>query len=231
MNDWPIYLFAVFFLVLGLFTIWYSLPSSKGLVGEWLVQNVLKKLANKYRGFEIKDIMIGQGNSSTQIDNILITRKAIYVFEVKNYMGRVYGNQYQEQWYQTIRYENKRKGRGGKTYTKTHIEKNAFFNPIKQNIIHVEALKNTIESIKNKPIFNIVVFMNQTNLNNIEMVDSKAVVIKRGKIAKTVSNFEKSLNDLNLDPMIVWEEILTKNTKSKKNFKEHIQKIKAKYGK
>lgn len=223
--------FFIFSLLFALFASWLIRRSTKGLMGELFVKWKLDKLAKKYQGVAFHNFMLGEGEQSTQLDNVLITSKAVYVIEVKNYAGRVYGSQYQDQWFQTIRYDNKRKGRGGRTYTKTHIAKNSFFNPIKQNMIHVNAMKQWIESIKTLPVLNIVVFMNRGNIYNVDMKDESSYVINRRHLAKLVKQKEKALEVQSVDLAVIEEEIKNKNTYSKKNLKKHIRKIKQKYHK
>jgi hypothetical protein len=201
------------------------------MIGEYFVKKQLEKLAKKYQGLSFHNLMLGTGDRSTQLDNLLITSKAVYVIEVKNYAGRVYGGQYQDQWYQTIRYDNKRRGRGGRTYTKTHIAKNAFFNPIKQNLIHVNAIKQSIQSVQSLPLFNVVVFMNRTNITNVEMKDDTAYVINRRHLRRLVKQKEKELNTQSVDLARIQDEFTKKNTFSKANLKKHIRKIKEKYNK
>jgi hypothetical protein len=231
MNDLPAIAFFVFSVLFALFALWLTLPSTKGLMGEYFVKKQLEKLAKKYQGLSFHNLMLGTGDQSTQLDNLLITSKAVYVIEVKNYAGRVYGGQYQDQWYQTIRYDNKRRGRGGRTYTKTHIAKNAFFNPIKQNLIHVNAIKQSIQSVQSLPLFNVVVFMNRGNISNIEMKDDTAYVINRRHLRRLVKQKEKELNTQSVDLARIQDEFTKKNTFSKANLKKHIRKIKEKYNK
>jgi hypothetical protein len=231
MNDLPAIAFFVFSVLFALFALWLTLPSTKGTIGEYFVKKQLEKLAKKYQGLSFHNLMLGTGDQSTQLDNLLITSKAVYVIEVKNYAGRVYGGQYQDQWYQTIRYDNKRRGRGGRTYTKTHIAKNAFFNPIKQNLIHVNAIKQSIQSVQSLPLFNVVVFMNRTNITNVEMKDDTAYVINRRHLRRLVKQKEKELNTQSVDLARIQDEFTKKNTFSKANLKKHIRKIKEKYNK
>jgi hypothetical protein len=231
MNDLPAIAFFIFSVLFALFALWLTFPSTKGMIGEYFVKKLLEKLAKKYQGLSFHNLMLGTGDQSTQLDNLLITSKAVYVIEVKNYAGRVYGGQYQDQWYQTIRYDNKRRGRGGRTYTKTHIAKNAFFNPIKQNLIHVNAIKQSIQSVQSLPLFNVVVFMNRTNITNIEMKDETAYVINRRQLRRLVKQKEKELKIQPVDLLSIQDEFTKKNTFSKANLKKHIRKIKEKYNK
>jgi hypothetical protein len=231
MNDLPAIAFFVFSVLFALFALWLTLPSTKGMIGEYFVKKQLEKLAKKYQGLSFHNLMLGTGDQSTQLDNLLITSKAVYVIEVKNYAGRVYGGQYQDQWYQTIRYDNKRRGRGGRTYTKTHIAKNAFFNPIKQNLIHVNAIKQSIQSVQGLPLLNVVVFMNRGNISNVEMKDESSYVINRRHLSRLVKQKEKELKAQPIDLAIIQDEFTKKNTFSKENLKKHIRKIRQKYNK
>lgn len=231
MNDSSTILLFIFSVIFALFALWLTLPSTKGVIGEYLVKMQLEKLAKKYQGLSFHNLMFGTGVQSTQLDNLLITSKAVYAIEVKNYAGRVYGGQYQDQWYQTIRYDNKRRGRGGRTYTKTHIAKNAFFNPIKQNLIHVNAIKQSIQSVQSLPLLNVVVFMNRTNTTNIDMKDETSFVVNRSHLKRLIRKKEKELSSQVVDLATIQEEFIKKNTFSKDNLKSHIRKIKQKYKK
>jgi len=231
MNDLPVIAFFIFSVLFALFALWLTLPSTKGMIGEYFVKKLLEKLAKKYQGLSFHNLMLGTGDQSTQLDNLLITSKAVYVIEVKNYAGRVYGGQYQDQWYQTIRYDNKRRGRGGRTYTKTHIAKNAFFSPIKQNLIHVNAIKQSIQSVQPLPLLNVVVFMNRGNITNVEMKDDTSYVINRRHLSRLVKQKEKELKAQPVDLTLIQNEFTKKNTFSKENLKKHIRKIRQKYNK
>jgi hypothetical protein len=227
--------FAVWFFIASVFLLvlatWLVTPKMKGWLGEYFVKKILIKLAIQLEGLQYHDLLIGEGEQSTQIDNLFITKKAVYVIEVKNYAGRVYGHQYQDQWSQTIRYDNKKKTRSGKVYTKTHIAKNQFFNPIKQNQIHVNAIKNMLNKRQQLPIYNIVVFMNRTNIQNITMVDDKAFLINRRHLRKTILKLEKQHQKVIEDLITVDQEVMAKNVMSKSNLKAHVRKLKKKYPK
>jgi hypothetical protein len=231
MNDSFAINFFILSVIFALPTLWLTLPSTKGMIGEYFVKKQLEKLAKKYKGLSFHNLMLGTGDQSTQLDNILITSKAVYVIEVKNYAGRIYGGQYQDQWYQTIRYDNIRRGRGGRTYTKAHIAKNAFLNPIKQNLIHVNAIKQSIQSVQSLPLLNVVVFMNRGNISNVEMKDASSYVINRKHLKGLVKNKEKELKAQAVDFTLIQDELTKKNTFSKENLKKHIRKIKQKYNK
>ena len=110
--------------------------------------------------------MIPYGDKTSQIDNIFMSQKAIYVIEAKNYQGFIYGSEIQSSWTLTRKttktYQNKR----GKSYQKSFINKYSFYNPIMQNQTHIEALKKLIKT--SVPTVNLVVFSNQALLKDVK---------------------------------------------------------------
>ena len=114
----------VIVLILGIrFYIKSNSPEYKGTVGESIVAKYLNKLPeNEYTVFN--NIYIKCGNSSIQIDHLIISIYGIFVIETKNYSGWIFGNENQNYWTQII-FKNKTK----------------FINPIKQNNSHINSIK------------------------------------------------------------------------------------------
>lgn len=81
-----------------------------GIQGEYDVKNVLIKIAQECGegSFQLRDILLSKNGYTSQIDNILVTRKAIYVIEVKNYDAWIFGNDTSKYWTR-IKYEYKSK--------------------------------------------------------------------------------------------------------------------------
>jgi hypothetical protein len=77
----------------------------------------------------------------------------------------------------------------------------------------------------------VVVFMNRTNITNVEMKDDTAYVINRRNLRRLVKQKEKELNTQSVDLTLIQDEFAKKNTFSKANLKKHIRKIKEKYNK
>ena len=75
-------LFFIGIVVTGI-VMYFRTPKGKGIIGEWRVHRVLKSAAKKYGGIELYDFMFEDNRSSSQIDNMLLTNKALYVIEVK----------------------------------------------------------------------------------------------------------------------------------------------------
>ena len=99
----------------------------KGFVGEFVVDQI----ANRYLPEDFKilsDVVLKSDNGTTQIDQILVSPYGIFVIEVKNYKGWIFGSN--GRWTQVL-YNTKHK----------------FQSPLKQNCKHV----NTLQSILKFP--------------------------------------------------------------------------------
>lgn len=222
---------VVCIVVLSVASVYLNLPSTKGKIGEWRVKNTLIKLAKTYDGYQFHDVMLGTGEESAQIDNILITQKSAYVIETKNYRGRIYGRENDQNWYQTIKYVNEKKNRRGGTYKKTHIEKNAFYNPVLQNRTHVNKMSRAFPILQHLTVYNIVVFLNRADLTNVE-INSRAISVTHlNKLPRLIHEIESKKSPLiNQEGLFNFsKEIEMKNTKSKENIQEHVDRIKRKY--
>ena len=114
----------------------------KGYYGEYLVFQELYD-----NGFGVGKLLMnveipGLHTDDTEIDLIYLHETGIYVFEVKHYKGDIYGKIDDDHWTQ---------------FFKT-VKNNVFYNPVKQNQGHIDALKKLIK--KDAPINSIIVFTN-----------------------------------------------------------------------
>lgn len=204
----------------------------KGIIGEWRVNKVLKSLAKKHGGLELHDFMFKDNRSSSQIDNMLLTQKALYVLEVKNYRGHIFGNESQLNWTVTVKHINKRKSKSGKIYKKINISKFQFYNPLKQNQTHINKIKNLTDIQDKLPIINIVVFGKNSVIRDVTSSNSVYVLHHR-EIKKTINNIEYTLiNTINNETQIdIIDELYAINIVDKKIRKDHVKKLKQKYSK
>lgn len=123
--------------------------------GEKHVSSFLEYLpCEEYQVFN--DLLIRDGNYTTQVDHIVISRYGVFVLETKNVHGKVYGSGNSEFWKQYLPDTGYR--RYG--YTKEHQLR----NPIWQNDGHIKSLRRLIFG-NDLPIFGIVVFPNETEIN------------------------------------------------------------------
>lgn len=97
----------------------------------------LKLDPSVYRVFN--DLIIPDKKGETQIDHVVASKYGIFVIEVKNYNGWIFGNKDDAYWTQVI-----------------FKEKHRFQNPLRQNYRHIMALSEYLGIDKNN--FHSVVF-------------------------------------------------------------------------
>jgi hypothetical protein len=111
--------------------------------------------------------MFSVNQKSVQIDHVYINSTGIYVIETKNYAGRIYGKEEQDQWTQVLAY--------GKV-------KNHFYSPIKQNNGHIYSLNQVLKEFPNVKLFSIIVFMQTASL----FIESVTPVITIRELRNTI---------------------------------------------
>ena len=121
-------------------------PELKGKVGEEIIAGYLSELPH-HKYHVLNDILLEIGNTSSQIDHIVVSEYGLFVVETKNYAGVVYGQENDNHWTQII---------GSK--------KNSFYNPIRQNQRHVQVLQQCIGRPLNEFV-PVVVFSRNCSLN------------------------------------------------------------------
>lgn len=168
---------------LAIFAAFLNTPHGKGWVGETRVKWVIKKTKPGER-YVINNLMLQPEEGKTsQIDHVLINRKGIFVIETKNYAGRIYGKESQQEWTQTLNY--------GKV-------KHKLYNPIKQNKTHIYHVSNALSEAHR--ITSAVVFVQ----GNVQYIEAPGVyslsglkkLIKKGKNTLTEAQMERAYNDL-----------------------------------
>lgn len=151
------------FLALGTGFVWYYLkiyvPRKKqlekrlatGVTGEKQAVEYLHKMFAEHG---VTDYYILQNvileyapGRTTEIDIVCLTRKGIYVVEMKNYKGKITGDEGDYQWIQEVGYKEKRFF--------------PFYNPVKQNLTHIRTLQRYVKP----PIYNWVLFGHNAELN------------------------------------------------------------------
>lgn len=126
-------------------------PKAKGNAGEGKTDRKLRRFARKEKdGVTLRDLLLPARTGTSQIDNILVNRYGIFVIEVKNYAGRVYGGIKDRLWYHES---------AGKTK-----QMHSFLNPTIQNNGHVAALRALLKNHPNLRYYPIVAFSNNCEL-------------------------------------------------------------------
>ncbi len=146
-------------------------PANRGTIGESRVSNRLNRLqGEEYK--VINDVLIKIGDRSSQIDHIVVSIYGIFVIETKNYSGWIHGNEDSQYWMQTI-YE----------------QKTQFYNPIRQNQGHINALKKIFSDYQYVMYYSIIVFAGSAELKNIH---TTTPVVYGGELVDTILNQNKT---------------------------------------
>ena len=140
----------------------------KGDIGEKVTAKHLMRLPSDY--VVLSDVLLPTDYGTTQIDHVVICPYGIFVIEVKNYNGNIFGSENSQYWTQNI-----------------YGHKYEFRNPLKQNLAHIYALKNVVNGLKKVPFYSIIAFGNQARLClNIDSID----VIYINEIEKKIREYD-----------------------------------------
>ena len=165
--------------------IWWHFRSDtdkKGEEGEDIVAENLKYIGNEF--IVLRNINLPRKNKdSVQIDFLCVSKKGIFVIEVKNWLGRITGDYEDEIWHSQI-------------YDIINEQK----NPIKQNEWHIDVLKRFIK--QNMTYYSIIVFtdradirwidkeQNKTYITNISYLNNKIYSIYESSNIKPYNNYK-----------------------------------------
>ena len=203
-------------------------PKAKGIKGEKMVGAILKKAALTHGGIELWDWMVQDDQAAAQVDNLLLTQKALYVFEVKNYRGRIFGSPTQLHWTMTLLTSYTKKTKRGKRVKKTHLSKHRFYNPIMQNQTHIRKLTHVLEGTPTVPIINVVVFGSKADVSEVSSI--KEVVSYR-HLMRLIDQYEASLEVcLSIEDQIdVVDRLYEADIRDKKARRAHVKNLRLKY--
>ncbi len=205
--DLQIIIIVTLLIIYGIFIYYKKIVVSKikGSLGEYKVALKLNRLCKKeYK--VLNDILLKNGKLTTQIDHVVISKSGIFIIETKNYKGWIHGHENSEYWIQTI-YKHKTK----------------FKNPIKQNWIHVYALKNNLPEYSGIKYFPIVVFSGSSILKNIT---ARFPVIKTNKLLSTIkeNNIEQNLSINQMRD--IYNKLIQLAIRDRKEKRKHIKQVK-----
>jgi len=131
-------------------------PSNEkiGEIGEAQVASRLERLSRD-NYLVTNDLLLHDGNYTTQIDHLVISRYGIFVIETKNVHGKIYGSENKEFWSQYL------PDIGYKRFGNTQMHE--LRNPLWQNAGHIRALRKHLGH--DVPIQGIIAFSNDSDLN------------------------------------------------------------------
>ncbi len=153
---------------------------NKGNYGEFLLYRKIIRIFGKE--MVLTNIYLDNINTEkTEIDLLAISNKGIYIFEMKNYSGYIYGSSKDKNWTQVL---NK-------------WTKNKFYNPLKQNYAHTQAVIKFL-GIDSKLVIPIIVFSNRSKLAKININDNQKVFQFR-KAIRFIKKHEKNNKNIITD--------------------------------
>lgn len=137
----------------GLFNVLFD----QGVYGEFMLYRKLIKVFGK--AFVLTNLYLdGKNTDLTEIDLLAISKKGVYVFEMKNYGGSIYGSYQDKEWTQVF---NK-------------FSKHRFYNPLRQNYVHTKAVENYL-ALEQSALIPMVVFSNKSKLSKINVRENTHV--------------------------------------------------------
>lgn len=119
----------------------HNSPEAKGRRGEKWVSQALRRRLPQNDYVILDDLTIPSGNSTTQIDHLIISRFGVFVIETKNISGWIYGGEYERTWTQSFR-----------------SQRFAFQNPLRQNYLHAKTVEKAL-GLSGKEVHSVVAFV------------------------------------------------------------------------
>jgi hypothetical protein len=144
----------------------------KGNYGEFILYRKMIRVFGK-KSVLINIYLDNENTDLTEIDVLAISRKGIYIFEMKNYSGYIYGSEHDRHWTQVLNKWNK----------------NKFYNPLRQNYAHTKAVENYLQ-VTEEILVPIIVFSNNSKLSKINISPNQNVFQYKDAL-KYVKNYEK----------------------------------------
>jgi len=167
MNRYLI-LFALIFVLFFLLKL--LKPRIKGFAAEKGVGVILHTLPRRYHVFS--NVMLRTSNGTTQIDNVIISRKGIFVIETKSYTGTILGSYKDENWTKNVY---------GNCFP--------FRNPLRQNYGHTKSLEHLL-GLSEDVFVPIVTFSGKVKLK----VDAgRDIVIHTNRLKRTILSYKENV--------------------------------------
>lgn len=198
---------AVTFIVLAiiiLLVIYFNTPAGKGKIGELVVRLLIGRNKPKKAKYSIHNITFHDGDKSVQVDHIVINQYGIHVVETKNFAGRIYGNEYDNQWMQVLAY--------GRVKYKFH-------SPIHQNYGHILSLNNVLKLSK-EDFYSYIIFTGRAKV----MTEFKTDVIAPIQINKKIKNKSKKIFTKD-EVELIYNKLFDIKKDNKITNKQHIRSI------
>ena len=170
---------AVIILILGFIAGAYNSSEAKGARGEEKVSRIVDRACTNTTAIPMRNLYLPWPSGSTaQIDELIIADSGIYVIEMKNYKGWIFGNENNQYWTQVLYTSH----RGTST-------KNRLYNPIRQNASHISCIRRNLRGYKG-PIHSLVVFGNGAEFKDVTVFSSDVYVLYQSNLHRVIREID-----------------------------------------
>lgn len=180
----------------------------KGNKGEFILYKKLIKIFDKEYVFT--NLYFDNVNTDkTEVDVMAISNKKVYIFEMKNYRGHVYGSENDVYWTQVF----------------NRFSKYKFYNPLRQNYAHTKAIEKYL-NLEIDDIVPVVIFSNNSKLRKINVKETSNI-IQIKDLRKFIKNNELKYQDFfsNEDRTNIAKQLILTENVSDEIKKEHIKQV------
>ncbi len=156
----------------------------KGERGERKVSRIADRAFANTTAVPIKNLCLPWPDGRTaQIDELVIADSGIYVIEVKNYKGWIFGNEKNQYWTQVL-----------STGIRGESIKNKLYNPIRQNNSHICCIKKNLKRYKG-PIHSLIVFSDEAEFKDVIVNSSGVYVLYQSNLRRIMHEIDTAYKD------------------------------------
>lgn len=150
-----------------------------GAYGEYLTEYMFGSARLQGYSKSLHNIYVPYRGKTSEIDVLLVHEKGLFVIESKNYSGWIFGSAEQQKWTQCLNKNTKEQ----------------FYNPIKQNRTHINALSQFLEIDKAK-MKSFVVFSERCELKKVPENTNEYIITKRDDLLKSIRKEIENRNNI-----------------------------------
>lgn len=153
----------------------------KGERGEKKVSRIADRTFANTTAVPVKNLYLPWPDGRTaQIDELVIADSGIYVIEVKNYKGWIFGNENNQYWTQVLT-----------TGIRGESIKNRLYNPIWQNNSHIYCIKKNLKGYKG-PIHSLIVFSDDAEFTDVTVNSSRVYVLYQRNLRRVLYEIDSA---------------------------------------
>ncbi|WP_208066254.1 nuclease-related domain-containing protein [Eubacterium callanderi] len=183
-------------------------------MGETEIYQMLNQVAPR-SSVILRNLYLPTARGTTEIDLLLLSRKGIFVFEIKNYRGNIYGDERYNEWLKVLR--------NGK--------KVPFYNPVWQNEGHIRALLRLLPEINPRVVYSRIVFCGSSEIKRVKIKNRRVQVLKDTDLKRKLKwKLRFSFNKFSGKELALFErrlqEFTNMNGKVKRKHKKQVKSLK-----